>query len=240
MKIKITSAQFIWLLVLIAGLAYCSSSHSQSTGILLQHHDHGFEMSAPPPATNLYPTTQFAGINLNEVNDYRKISAATLPAEQDPDGNWGKAVADLQLSLRFRNKQYLKNESVPALIVLRNLSWTNTPLWWRNALPDHGYEFTLSHGTNIWHWTRPQNPPPKITNWNDGTRNTDPYRSWLSPHRQELTVIDLKKFFNLSELGEYSVQVQIQVPTSNDKTNIVSGTATFQIVEKKLNPPRQP
>jgi len=44
----------------------------------------------------------------------------------------------------------------------------------------------------------------------------------------------LNRFFDLSQPGQYSLHVQITVPTVGGgiTTNVVSGTATFEIVAK--------
>jgi predicted DCC family thiol-disulfide oxidoreductase YuxK len=229
MKTEKIISRFCLAIVVFAFLLPGLRVSPQTVG-QIRHYDHGLQISTSSPKMGFYPINRFAGIPLSELQQYTTFSTATLPASQDTNGNWGTAVDDLQLSLRFRDKQYSTNSPVPAIIILRNLSWTNRFLGWRNALPDHGYEFILRNGTNVIRWRRQQNPPPIIVDWNDGSINTDPYQSWASAHCEELTVVDLRQFFDLSHADSYSLQVQIQIPTSDGKgiANLFSGVATFQ------------
>jgi len=244
MKTKTASRFLLGLAVLSVVLLNCSRGNSGTTNARFsQYADHGFQigvLSAPMP-TNCYPIRFFAGTGIggeydNYIQRYHNhtLIPETLPVEQDPDGNWGQPVNDFQLSLRFRHARFPKGGPVPALMILRNLSSTNSPRWWRNALPDHGFQFTLHHGTKVLHWMRPQNPPPPNGDWGEIVSNTDPYLCQIMPHVEELTVIDLKQLFDLKRLGKYSTQVQLCMPTSDGKveTNLVSGTATFELVEK--------
>jgi hypothetical protein len=82
---------------------------------------------------------------------------------------------------------------------------------------------------------RPQEPLPKLEPQDDGFEfyeRTDPYRFRMEAHVQELTMVGLEQFFDLSKAGNYSVQVQIHIPTADRKgeTNLISGTAKFEVV----------
>ena len=65
----------------------------------------------------------------------------------------------------------------------------------------------------------------------------DPYSYVAEPKTEGLTIVYLNRFFDLSQPGEYSLQVQIQVPTADGKgtTNVVSGTAKFEVVKELLH-----
>ena len=123
---------------------------------------------------------------------------------------------------------------MPAVVILRNLG----PLprgWWRNALPDHGYRFTVWHEGQVATWGRPQQKPDLAPHDVSNLAPTlDPYGCYLGPKTQDLTVIDLRRFFDLKRHGKYSVQAQISLPSSGGKgeENIVSGVATFEIVKQ--------
>ena len=192
-------------------------------------------------ATNGYPFIRFAGtgakhelnIFLNHLPNNQPVSEV-LPSAQDPTGNWGASINNMEVSLRFRRPEYLKGESVPAVVILRNLG----PLrrgWWQNALPDHGYRFTVWHGGKVVTWGRPQQKPDLTPHdVSNLAPPLDPYRCYLSSKTQDLTVIDLRRFFDLKRLGKYSVQAQICLPSSDGKAeaNIFSGIATFEIVKQ--------
>jgi hypothetical protein len=146
-----------------------------------------------------------------------------LPASQDPDGNWGKPADGLQLSLRFRHGEYLPNARVEAIIILRNLD-----LVFRDAgvLGDHDFQYTLHYGTNTLVWKK---TPQIVEVVNNSIR---PFH--LEASTEALEDVWLNRFFDLSKSGKYSLKVQATIPTSDGKgtTNVVSGTATFEIVEK--------
>lgn len=191
-------------------------------------------------STNCYPFIRFAGNGSKHEMDsilfhlqHNQLISEVLPATQNPTGNWGAPANNMQVSLRFRSRQYLKGKPVPAVVILRNLG----PMprhWWRNALPDHGYQFTVRLGAKVSTWGRPKQKPDLTTyDVNDLSPPRDPYQGFLGPATQDLTVVDLERFFDLNQIGKYSVQVQICIPTSDGKgeVNIISGTAMFEVVK---------
>lgn len=238
MKLKIN---FIAVGLLIVNCHHYSQAQSLSTGDGWPY-SHGINISKFPTGTNTYPVVNFAGDCEDEMNHYveraRKLAfiPEIMPVEQDTNGNWGALTADMQLSARFRKREYIQGDKVPVLVILRNAGET-TRTWWRNALPDMGFHFTLYYGTNTATWFRPQKEKLPRAKWQGGEpfANMDPYYSGSSPHMEEFTGVDINRFFDVSQPGEYSLQVQIQVPTVDGKgiTNIISGTAKFEIVEKK-------
>jgi hypothetical protein len=232
-----TNTQFIAICLLAVSIGW----HLHASLTYDAPNGHGVQIGLIPTGTNTYQSTQFAGDCEDEMNYYivraqrHKPIPEILPAAQDTSGNWGMPTDGMQLSVRFRKHEFLRGETVPALIILRNLG-TTTRSWWRNSLPDLSYQFTVYRGTNVFTWARPQKgKPSRLTMQSGGNGNmTDPYHSSISPHMEEFTGVDINHFFDLSQLGKYSLQVQIQVPTSDgkDKTNIISGVASFQVVEK--------
>ncbi len=190
--------------------------------------------------TNFYPYTLVGGDEQEQEFQYywSNIFSAhepipeSLAAEQDTNGNWGLAMDGMQLSVRFRKVKFIQGELVPAYIILRNVGVERRG-WDRNALPDNGYQFTLQQGTNISTWFRPkQESVPMI--FSGGMNEGDPYRYIAYPHTQGLTVVYLNRFFDLNHTGQYSLRVEINVPTMDGKgtTNVVSGMATFEVMQK--------
>ena len=146
-----------------------------------------------------------------------------LPAPQDPTGNWGEPTDGLQLSLRFRRHEYLPKEQVVAVIIARNLGLPTR----RASGDERDYQFTLQFGTNTIVWKQPE--PEYISNVSDPLI--------LKAKMEGVNLVWLNQLFDLSQLGKYALQVQTTVLASDGKgmTNLVSGTATFEIV-KKLSP----
>lgn len=88
-----------------------------------------------PTLTNVFPTNLFltdenrlfSYKNGERVVDTRRVQQAekcseSRPAEQDPEGHWGKVVDGFQLSLRFEKQEFTNGEPVWATILLRNVS----------------------------------------------------------------------------------------------------------------------
>lgn len=66
----------------------------------------------------LFFTTDESG---NNISDDKGGTNEYFPAEQFPEGNWGKATNDLQLSLRFNKSIYTNGEPIVATILIRNV-----------------------------------------------------------------------------------------------------------------------
>ena len=147
-----------------------------------------------------------------------------LPAWRDTNGNWGKPVDNLQLSLRFGHHEYRPVEPVEAQIVFRNLNPIEREEW-SNGQTNGDFQFMLHHGTNVFNYI----PPKEVSD--DNPRS---HIYVLKGHSEHVLFINLRQLFSLDQLGGYSVESQIQVRQSNGKgkTNLTSGTATFQIVEE--------
>lgn len=244
MKIK-TQKQLVILCAGITLLAnwhvYAQSNNTKAyTTSFLSLTGGGNRFSPDRLVTNSFPYTRIAGDTqddemqyyLTQISEHR-ILPEIMPVEQDTNGDWGVVTDGLQLSLRFRQSEFLQGDMVPAYMILRNLGSTARK-WLRNALPDNGYQFTLRQGTKVVIWMRPQQkyiPPSYVIG---GREEGDPYWYVAEPKTEGLTIVYLNRFFDLSQFGRYSLQVQIRVPTSDGKgaTNVVSGTATFEVVPK--------
>src|SRR5665213_1653654 len=73
---------------------------------------------------NSYPFNRIAGESEdNELQNYltqiseHKIIPEILSAEQDTNGNWGKPTDGMQLSVRFRQTQFIQEKMVPVYII---------------------------------------------------------------------------------------------------------------------------
>jgi hypothetical protein len=240
MKIKSTKI----LILLVVGItmfalrpAFCQTNYmATNTTPFIHYTAGGVRFGADPRLTNSYPYSQIGGED--EYNElqlylskgfYHKYIPEILPSEQDTNGNWGFPADAMQVSVRFHQPQFFQGQMVTAYITLRNLG--NTPRrWLRNSLPDNGYKFTLKSGTNILLWNRPQSV--LHVSPIDSHNEDDPYNYNGEPHVQSLTIVFLNRFFDLSQPGTYSLQVEIPVPVANGggTTNVVSGIATFEMI----------
>jgi hypothetical protein len=195
---------------------------------------------------NSYPLNRIAGDReekeymsyvFEKIGQKQSVSEI-MPADQDTNGNWGIPTDGMQVSVRFHQAEFFKGDLVPAYMILRNLGLSPRQ-WWRNGFPDCGYQFTLRRGTNVLTWMRPQQKPLSAQERlergiQDPDLHFDPCDFTAAPKTEDLTILYLNRFFDLSQPGRYSIQVQIDIPRSDGKgeTNVVSGTAKFEIVPK--------
>lgn len=180
---------------------------------------------------NKYPITDIRdGAGLGGVFDfytralYDSVHGFVIPemspASQDPAGNWGKPADGLQLSLRFHNYEFMRKEPVMAIIILRNLDLASRTF---DIYDEHDFQFSLHYGTNT----------IVLTNSQNQTYGT-PLGFNLEASAEVLQTACLNRFFKLNQTGKYTLQVQALVPKSDGKgeTNVISGTAAFEIVEQ--------
>ena len=174
-----------------------------------------------------------------------------LPASLDTNGNWGQPADGLQLSVRFHRREFLPGEPVNAMVLLRNVDTAPRGMYFRcyqKLQPSKNLSYVLRSGTNVsnWNWIAPPIP----------VEDRHPFDSRLmEPHSQMAFFVRPDLIFDLSKPGEYSIQVtRAEIPRSSwvhstnvldtaarherarrfwaVTTNIVSGVATFRIVEK--------
>ena len=260
MKIKITYTVLVVCISTICCQGFSQTNYSATnTTHFLALNGIGEEIPAGVTVTKRYPDSypfnRIAGENsFDEMRNYvgrvgkREPISEIMPVEIDTNGNWGDPVDDLSLSARFRQNQFIEGKEVPVLIILRN-SGTSIRSWWRNNAPDYGYQFTLTYGTNSLIWERPQQPPVtkdyyqrmhdlgvRGDHLREEVEEGDPFLCKAEPHTEDLTILDLNRFFDLHQPGQYSLKVQITAPNlTGGTTNVVSGVSIFEIVQSPKN-----
>jgi hypothetical protein len=192
------------------------------------------------PSTNIatevkiYPIIQvFVGWNPQDANyyefhqnNYKFYKHAPFPemlsSAQDPAGNWGNPADGLQLSLRFRHGEYLLGEPVNAVVILRNVAASSRRIIL--CQDEEEFEYVLHQGTNTVITKYPPNRPRLDTPL--------PYK--LEPNTETVQVIYLNRHCDLKQPGQYSLELQRTIHASDGygPTNIISGTATFEIVKE--------
>jgi hypothetical protein len=167
-----------------------------------------------------------------------------LPANRDTNGHWGPVVNGWQLSVRFRHGEFLTNEPVVAMIMLRNVNAPFPSIFkrlhseGRHSEARKNFSYALRHGTNTltWSWTDPPLDPMSLV-------IRQPRYFWkltIEPRWQAAFFVRLDQIFDLSQPGEYSVQVSWPERSTTVEsliyresgTNIVSGVAGLHIVDK--------
>jgi hypothetical protein len=158
-----------------------------------------------------------------------------LPSREDTNGHWGFPANGLQLSLRFRRTEYVRGETIPAIVILRNLASLPRTLLLTNS-PALYLTFTVRCGTNAYlperqeltikrsdYYTPPLAPPHGVLSWE------------LESKSERVAVLNLNRIFDLSQLGEYSISAHCQVfssPNNPPTFEVPSGEVSFKIVEK--------
>lgn len=168
MKTKHASniATGIILMLFLSSLKICSQTNNTSLNPkdfpYIDTYGSGGSKVFPRWTTNYFPIVFCSGEDIQRERGYAddpllqpQSVPEILPAEQDPNGNWGLPADKLQLSVRFGQQKYEPSDLVPVRIILRNLDSTRR-IWIRNTLPDQSYQFTLHHGTNTTTWLRPK------------------------------------------------------------------------------------
>ena len=148
----------------------------------------------------------------------------TLPAAQDTNGNWGEAIDGMQLSTRFRHREFLVGEPIMAVVMLRNLSSQPRAI----KLTQYTCKVTLFESTNTSTYWKPK--PPR----NMSAPDSGEYWDSIKTRSEGSFLMNISRYFDMTNFGKYSIQLQLEEPLSDGKgvTNIISGKAAFEIVEK--------
>jgi hypothetical protein len=204
-------------------------------------------------ANDQYFTNAFS-LSQNDIRDFigdeqghyvdcimnHKVMPETLPATEDTNGNWGPVTNGLQLSVRFtRGGKYTIGDIIPVMVVLRNLQPSvRTLLLTNSSSLFMGYAL---RGTNGYLPKRKGEGRPRMTDYASMPSPRYGLSNWTFNARSEkVVVIDLNKFFDLSQPEEYSVQAVCRVYSPATKLplyEVSSGTTSFRIVEKPSTAP---
>jgi hypothetical protein len=152
-----------------------------------------------------------------------------LSAPRDVEGHWGAPADGLQVSVRFHRHEFASGEPTEAMILVRNLSSEIREISTGGG-GETDFQYIVHYGTNTHTWAE----PPSTGRYED----IFPSRKggWIrtEPHSEFAVFVNLKRFFDLSRPGEYSIEVHRPTMLQNGQgmTNVLSGTATFRIVDK--------
>ena len=162
----------------------------------------------------------------------------TLPSELDTNGNWGTETNGLQMSLRFRHKQYTIGDQVPAVIILRNLQPNTRILLLTNSSSCH-FTLLLRYGSSQFlpekedqiierrHYYVPLSGVPS------GISKTE-----FAGKSEKMVALDLRRVFDLNQAGSYKATAICWVYSSD--TNVLyeveSGSASFTLVNPAKSP----
>jgi hypothetical protein len=157
---------------------------------------------------------------------YEKLLAReALPAEQDPEGNWGAVTNGLQMSVRLYQRQFTNGQPVRVTILWRNVG--STPNWFTSATWEN-YTFDLSlfrDGMEI----KPVMPRLNQEASHDGSVGG----GLVEPHTQWRFGLRLDKIFDLSKPGAYQLRAEREAHGEGRSVfKLRSGTARFQVVAK--------
>ncbi len=163
-------------------------------------------------------------------------NAIIAPCSEYADAHWGLPTDGLQLAVLLTQTNFAQEEPIEVTIICRNVTPTTRRMCQFITYP---FQFSLGQGSNTFNWAPAKFDPSKF----------DPDRGFRSiPYElytkcQQSWVVRVDPLFNLKQPGEYSIQVTFpQFRAEGDirqlyaegrvTTNIVSGVANFEIVEK--------
>jgi len=130
-----------------------------------------------------------------------KTSRESLPAEEFPEGNWGKVQDGFQLSLRFDKPKYKVGEPITATILLRNIT-NRTLMYQASFIAGKSSPIGLAvtdHQSNL---VRPTS---------DIIRVISSHEKKLYPNTQHKYQERLNAMYNLTTNGTYSVYAQTKI-----------------------------
>lgn len=151
----------------------------------------------------------------------------SLPASQDPEGNWGKASEGLQLSIRFEKDSFKSGEPIVGSVLVRNTS--DKSLWYFDfygagadsvvcefIVLDVEKQVVSRSQTNRW------------LNVKDG-RNM---RIEVHAGTQRKYPIGIDQRFKMNTPGKYFIQAKKRVPKAGGDgfADITSGEAVITIL----------
>ena len=151
-------------------------------------------------------------------------SNESRPAEQDPEGHWGKVVDGFQLSLRFEKQEFTNGEPVLATILMRNVS---------DKQLTYGKELVTGRPSpiNVLVW----NEQEKLNLKTDDTLVPRASASNVSlyPRTQHKYRLRLDKYYDLTKPGIYSVQAEYGAGAPNGPFP-VRGPGQEEITSQKV------
>lgn len=131
---------------------------------------------------------------------WARLPNDSLPAQQFPEGNWGKIEAENQLSLRFTKTTFTNGKPIEAILLLRNVSGKWQPDDYTDEIDPGfcdgpiGFRATSSDGRDVLqHY------------WQGGTTTGHPPYVSLNADAQKLFIERFDKRFDLTN-DTYSVQ----------------------------------
>ena len=151
------------------------------------------------------------------------------PADQDPAGNWGEVTEGFQLSVRFPTNHYSPGDSVVATVILRNVS-TNFLQYTREFASGKFFNTTVVGPDGSIQGRTDFHEPPTIEERLSHVI-IDPKPCIVRPQTQVKWDIKISAFYNLSEPGKRTLQVQQSIRSAQGHTNtfVKSGRAAFEI-----------
>ena len=188
--------------------------------------------NAEPLTNQLFRTTSTGGVtpesDIKELlmkGANARYGQEMLPAEEDPEGNWGPSTNGMQMSARFYQTNFTVGQPVPVVILLRNVGKENVSIGsasWVN----YPYFLILKHDEKE---IEPLVPPVK-----PGTHDGSAWSGAIKPKTQRRDVLRLDTIFDLSQLGAYELIAE-RGGIRNNGVRVVkaySGVAKFWIVPK--------
>ncbi len=155
------------------------------------------------------------------VNDYA-TKTESLPAKDDPTGNWGSIIEGVQLSIRFTNQVYRVGEPCIATILWRNTTNHTVAFCYSSARPEY-FEFSVTDekGTVL-----KSKSDRERSLWEPQTGRSSSRA--VEPHSQMKFNIDLDKFFAFKP-GKYRIAARYRFTNQSGS----SAETTIRLEDQK-------
>lgn len=147
-------------------------------------------------------------VKLDAIKDAQK-SVESLPASDDPEGNWGTPTNGFQLGLRLGKIIYTNGEPIIARTLMRNVTGQTQTFFppVRIVVRKHGNEIEMKEDkTNPLH-VREISTPPIIR---------------VFPQTQRLSSQDLCQIYDLTQSGEYVIQAICTRPNVSSQIQVIT------------------
>jgi hypothetical protein len=163
-------------------------------------------------------------IDAKRVKDAEKAKESR-PADQDPEGHWGKVVDGFQLSLRFERQEFSNGEPIIVSILMRNVS---------DKRLTYIRETVNGRPSPIYVAVWKEQEKLKLETDDNLVPRASATKVDLYPRTQHRYRLRLDKFYDLSKPGVYSVQAEYG-PLTPIGPFPVRGLGQEPIISQKVN-----
>jgi hypothetical protein len=159
-----------------------------------------------------------------------------LAPEFDPNGNWGTPSEGFQMSFRLPKTEYVTNEPIPAVLIIRNITQEDLCFTMFHFPADFDI-LVFRDKQQISRKDEPKNLTPLQKSIRIVSHNAYPY--FVHQYTQKKTLFQLREMFDLSVPGDYSVYSTRRVgklaTPGTGSAEVISRTARFRVTATSVS-----